>query len=109
MKFENGRKTETISIQRLLHRSKVPISLSLSSLFLSGEVESRSNNFVCRILRSSRDARKPSNCRLLTSVLSLSVLDGKLRGSSRFSRTENGERTQGSCKRAIYSGTGRPA
>ena len=55
----NGRKTETISIQRLLHRVKV--LLSLSSLYFSGEGESRSNNFVCRILRSSRDARKTSH------------------------------------------------
>ena len=107
MKVENGRETETISIQRLLHRAKVP--LSLSSLFLSGEEESRSNIFVCRILRSSTVERKTYNCRLLTFVLSLSALNGKLRGSSRFSRTENGERTQGSCKRAIRSGTGRPA
>ena len=105
MKVENGRKTETISIQRLLHPAKVP----LSSVFLSGEEESRSNIFVCRILRSSTVERKTSNCRLLTSVLSLSAQDGKLRGSSRFSRTENGERTQKSCKRAIRSGTGRPA
>ena len=94
MKVENGRKTETISIQRLLHSAKVPLSLSFSSLYVSGEEESRSNIFVCRILRSSTVERKTSNCRLLTFVLSLSALDGKLRGSSRFSRTENGERRE---------------
>ena len=32
MKVENGRKTETIPIQRLLHSDEVPLSLSLFSL-----------------------------------------------------------------------------
>ena len=74
MKTEEGLKHFPFSVFCIAPKCfclSLSLSLSLSSLFLSGEEESRSSNFVCRISRSNRDARKTSNCLLLTSVLNV--------------------------------------
>ena len=60
MNVENGKKTETISIQRLLYRAKVPLSLSLLSSALERKSLVRIYSCVVSYVRAQSNARHPT-------------------------------------------------